>query len=309
MNDLRELTSGREDSEVPPSGFWVHPDEIRRFQSLSWQSMQDLLLETYPGSMLRRREGLHGWDNVRIAIPARSGQPASIAFLKRHRAEGRVAMAGWKEAWAAKHCASMGVPCGEVVAVGLCRHGIPTPDGRAYSSLFLSGLVGEGLNVYDAILSLEENAQQEQRLREILNAAAVTTARMHSAGLFHGDCHFQHFILENRSPDPLQVRLIDLQQLRRIALRKSLYFWLKDMAQLRYSMTRLGIYSQWAEFWYDRYSEHLESQQLILWMNSWRRRLIDVRGDIRLFRAAGLRLGKLRFKEAGEILSHRFRSA
>src|SRR5690606_28711310 len=128
-------------------------------------------------------------------------------FLKRHRRGAGEDNPACAEATAVEQCRHAGVPVMQIAAVGAgnLRRG-------TWQSFFMSEQAGSGVSAFKRIQQLQESAAADDReLRQIVAAVAQTAYKLHSASMFHGDCHWPHFILDTDTAGHITTTLIDLQ--------------------------------------------------------------------------------------------------
>ena len=97
----------------------------------------------------------------------------------------------------------------------------------------------------------------------LLAPTADLAAALHAAVLHHRDLYLCHFMVR---PDPLDVQLIDVARVARMANPLTRRRWVvKDLAQFWFSTTRLSITDDERRRWLDRYCDRTGA----------RRRLVD----------------------------------
>ncbi|WP_437229624.1 lipopolysaccharide kinase InaA family protein [Planctomicrobium sp. SH661] len=284
----------------------VHPDDLPWCREQNWTTAAALLQATFSGELLRRRDDADGWDNVRWSFS--TGTQTATCFVKRHRIVGESLSPSLQEARAVGWCERAGAPCMRIVAVGEIPGGLRDEAGRVFTSFFISAAVGTGVTAYQRLGSMIQSEASPDEIRQLISAIALTAGRFHAADLYHGDCHFPHFLVDESGPE-LAARVIDLQGMRQATGLEAYYLWLKDMGQLRHSLIRLGLYRRYANHWYSAYREAADSPQIHKWLDQGGRRRISLRGDLRLFRRIVASAAKLDFARARMLINDRMRAA
>ncbi|WP_437184934.1 lipopolysaccharide kinase InaA family protein [Planctomicrobium sp. SH668] len=294
--------------KLDSSNLLVHPDYAPLFENNGWTTTDSVIQASFRGTIMRSRDRDDGWENVQWRLDAESTSP--VSFLKRHRFSKPATSPASHEAEAVRWCQLTGAPCMEIIAVGNSESGVANEAGQKFHSFFLSKQVGEGLSVYQSLQNiLNDKADRQQEIQDLLEITAFTAARLHSGHLYHNDCHFQHFYVD-RSERETVARLIDLQGIRRISDPHAGYYqWLKDMGQLRHSLIRLQIYRDYNDFWYDCYEKFLTDSTTLRWLKNQGRKRISLRGDTRLFRRIFLNLVTFKWKRAQMLIHDRVRAA
>jgi len=302
-----------ENSILEPGDLWVHPDYEAAFSSLGWTSTDILLHASLDGTLGRRRDYRlrRGWDNVKLEIPSTSSAtPRSFVFMKRHRTFWHWRDSAIHEAEAALRCQSASVPCMKVVACGIARHPIPDGQGRWYLSLFMSEPIGNGISALAAIRqTLSRGEQGRQELLKLMDAVARTVAGMHSAHVYHGDCHLGNFMLADQDSGAPCVRIIDLQSSLLGPSPLAYRAWLRDMCLVRSWWIRLGVPLDDLNYWYERYNHWATGGHIQQWMVHGGRQIIAVRGDLEILRRGLSRFPRFQFARGCEILRERYRAA
>ncbi|MEZ6055099.1 MAG: lipopolysaccharide kinase InaA family protein [Planctomycetaceae bacterium] len=275
----------------------VRPDLVSLFDRLEWQTFDDLLGASSGDHavLVRERRRPGGWDNIVLTVERVGDEPLRL-HLKRHRPgqglQRRVMQRrGLQEADAIGACQRAGVPTMEVAAVGVLRPGTSSNEHR-FDTLFVSEEIASSETASMAvsrILKADGPSRHEELLR-VIDCVAATAARLHGAGLFHGDCHWPHFFLA----DDGTAKLIDLQGLRQATGVAGRYLWIKDMAQLRESFLKQGVWEELGTAWAECYNRHATACQSVYRVNRWSEILIAIRGKVRTLSVAARRSTRTR---------------
>ncbi len=181
------------------------------------------------------KPGLPPWrERLRLDLDGGDGRTA-VFFLKRYRspppgaqrerirAGARTHGTAWIEWKWARRLAADGVACARPVVFGEAMSG-----GRERcSAVMLESAPGESLERWAA-----EEAERCTRL--FLAAVAAFVRRFHAAGYVHRDLYLCHIFFDASAPEGRQLRLIDLQRMKRPVLFKARWM-VKDLAALNYS--------------------------------------------------------------------------
>jgi len=273
------------------------------FRAVGWRSLEDVFAKLPKHKLLRSRNYPGGWDNLRLTFPSDPFLEAKpiVAFMKRHRPIDDVtAPAGLIEAAAVGLCQRANVPCMRVLAAGAAP---AKSDGTGvpYESVFISEAIGDGDDAFHRACRLLGDCSSHEcdaELRLILKAVVETVARMHAAELFHGDCHLNHFMLDQSDADGAMIaRVIDLQGVRQATGARATYLWLKDMGQLRASLLKLGLYRRYRQWWYQTYAETRKRLDGAQFGGRWARYLVGTRGNMRILKGMLSNATRFRFHQ------------
>lgn len=201
-----------------------------------------------PGLGSRRRTRVTLTDEAgreHVLYLKRYGTPGAVragevwAAVKRWLATGRrcsAAEAEWRNIEAA---AAAGVPTMRPLA----RGSVPCPIGAAASFLLVTAVPGEALARCAGRYLSAGGAEAGEALAAGL---ARLAKRLHDAGWVHRDLYTSHVFLDERAGGA-KLYLIDLARLLRPRLRE-LRWYVKDVAQLKYSMPAAWAAEHWATF-------------------------------------------------------------
>jgi len=254
---------------------FVRPDLLSTFKLLGWQTLEDVL----GAKNLQVSKAYLDRDNCSVHLPATEGKPAKRAYLKRHNSIGPAAT----EAAAVSLCQQAGVPCMRIAAVGARKDDFRR-DG--WHSFFVSEEIGQGESVFQRVKLLRATSTPaaNAEILTVIAAVADTTRKLHAAGIFHSDCHWQHFIIETLPNGQMVASLIDLQNTRSLQGAAAQYAWIKDLAQLRNSMRRLQFTPAEIDFWYDVYFAEGNPLGSPWWPRRTIRMVVDSRANLRQLR-------------------------
>ncbi len=259
----------------------VRRDLLSAFQVLGWQTLEDVLST----ENLQLSMAYSDRDNCSVQLPAAAGKPAKRAYLKRHGA----AEPALAEAAAVDLCQQAGVPCMRVAAIGTRGDDF---RGDGWQAFFMSEEIGQGESAFQRVERLRAapttaaNAAANAEILAIIAAVADTTRKLHTAGIFHSDCHWQHFLLETLPDDQVVATLIDLQNTRSLQGTAAHYAWIKDLAQLSHSMRRLQLTPAEVDYWYEAYFSEGNPLGSLWWPRRTLRMVVDARANLREFRRA-----------------------
>jgi len=290
-----EATSIAE-AEASTTRMLVGRDFALRLRSLGWTSCR-AVMEATNVEVIRETNGR---DNCRVDFrtePSASPTPRS-GYLKRHREHvrtralrGGFVPAGWNEAEAVGLCERSGVATMRLLATGFDRSG--DEPGSLVTSFSLTETISGESGFQTARRWHDEGVFDEpgtvQLRQEMIAAAAELVRRMHFAGLAHQDLFWQHLFFEAQPGGRLTARVIDVQRMiRPQSLAAWIYFWIKDMEQIRFSMQRMRFPDQDVDDWYRCYFSQQE-------LSPWQRLLTG------LIRLRGIRRSlRLAFKQRGQ---------
>jgi hypothetical protein len=230
----------------------VRRDLRTAFQRAEWTDVR-AVLDSPVIHYNRLRSFSGGWDTglARLTLPE-AGREIAV-HVKRFRSGFRAAAAALREAEAAGLLQAAGVPCMDVAAVGRLRG---SAGGGTYSAFFMSEQVGTGESAFARVQRLRQAGSNTEpaELRGLFENIAETTARMHAAGIYHGDCKWKHFLLDRDADGREFVRLIDLERVRRRRGPGGVYDWIKDLSQIERSMRLLGAGDAEQEAWHACYA-------------------------------------------------------
>lgn len=221
-----------------------------------------------------------------LAPPEFSGTNSRQLFLKRHFHDAALESPdlgdGRKEFEAILRCEAAGIPVVKVIAYGALRNHESIPTG----SFLITEEAGGGIaadkltHCWRADPELR-GATQELR-HSLIRSVAATASLLYNSGLYHQDLYWSHFFPEYKEEQlDVVATLIDLQ---RIVAPKSttskLLYLLKDLAQLRISMERVGLSNAEIQLFYDEYfqsatplfNRFINSQiPFLAWLRCWKR--------------------------------------
>lgn len=293
---------------------WIHPNYAPLFERLGWNTFHALLAGTCSkwATSVRERHRPGGWDNLILEIPVDNSsvgdesEPAACQgtirlHVKRHRPDRSSRPRGLEEANAIGACQAAAVSTMEIAALGLQQldrreqnsSGGSPFDVHQFDSIFVSVEIANAEPASTLIDRWVESCGGQavgsknmgDECVHVIDRVAATAARMHGAGLFHGDCHWPHFFLADEAEEAEHgkwaAQLIDLQGLQRATGLRGHYLWIKDMAQLRESCLKHGVWNALRETWTQCYNRHAEECGSPYRLNRWTVPLIAMRGTVR----------------------------
>ena len=268
-DDYKALDSGR---------LLVRPDVVPVFEAVGWTRLCDIL----EASDLQRNALHPDRDNCRFQLPSHGSAPCGGLFLKRHAHHQPGNTPAWDEANATERCRRAGVSVMRIAAVGAPLAQDAGSRSR-WDSVFVSDQIGDGQSAYHCIKSLKADpvAPADNRIDQVLDAAARTTWQLHAAGMFHGDCHWTHLILDRVDTGELGTTLIDLQNTRQSEGVRAKYMWIKDLAQMNNSMKGLRLTPEEADYFFSCYFGHGMPLPHVRLSQNAIRKLAEVRGEVR----------------------------
>ncbi len=232
----------------------VHREMMLRLRSRGWTSCRAVMAAD-DVEVLRETNGR---DNCRVDL----GDGLPQGYLKRHTEtprtrflRGEFRPAGWNEAEAVGLCERSGVPTMRILATG---YEWPSSAGERVISFSLTEAVrGEcgfqTATAWQANGTFHDPETVDMR-RAMIAAAADLVRRMHFAGLAHQDLFWTHLFFESLPDGRVTARVIDVQRMVRPESRAAwVYFWIKDLEQIRFSMQRMGFTAADVEYWYECY--------------------------------------------------------
>lgn len=225
---------------------FVRHDLTLMFESLGWRTLEDILRSDRLVLQAQHPDR----DNCSLVVRGTDGTPDRRFYVKRHKCGTRAHNPAFQEAAAASYCRQVGVPAMKVAAVGVSQD-----RGDGWQSFFMSEEAGTGQSASKRVKQIlaSDSGNQHEEMVAVMRAVAQTASRLHSEGLFHGDCHWSHFILDADSEGNLFATLIDLQGAQRRQGMGAYYAWFKDLAQLRGSMRSLKLTDKQVDDWYEMY--------------------------------------------------------
>ncbi len=235
----------------------VRPDLLPVFERAGWTRVA-AVLDSPVVHYNRLRPFSGGWDTGTARLPLQETEHEIAVHVKRFRSGFRAAAAAVREAEAVGLLLGAGVPCMDVAAVGRLRGGA---GGRKYSAFFMSEQVGTGESAFARVQRLRQAPPNTvaSELRALFENIAETTARMHAAGIYHGDCKWKHYLLDRDAGGGAGAgrtftRLIDLERVRRRRGLGAVYDWIKDLSQIERSMRLLGASDAEQQAWHTCYA-------------------------------------------------------
>ena len=229
---------------------FVRRDMAVEFNRRGWRNAEAILLSPQ-FQYARYRRYFGGWDTGTGRLQTAGCDPDLHCHIKRFRRGFRGRSIAFREADKVGLFQSAGIPCLDLIAVGRMRVGTAA---HPFRSCLITERVGTGESLAERIVALPKHTPAGARQRlDLLAAAARLIARMHTAGIFHGDCKLLHVIFDSGQSGETSLRFIDLERARRLRGPAAAYAWIKDLDQLDRSLRVIDAAPEEIANWYDAY--------------------------------------------------------
>jgi hypothetical protein len=194
------------------------------------------------GSRRRTRLEIDAGGRNRTLFLKRYGPESTGAFWRRRLKTGQRESLGRSEYLNVRAVREAAVPTMRELACGQVRRG----GGWGRSYVLVTAVPGEALERCgeDLLEAMDVTARQR-----FTGALAALAAGLHGAGLVHRDLYASHVFCEapETADRPPRLYLIDLARVFRPRFRRFRWF-VKDLAQLRYSMPERWVAEHWEAF-------------------------------------------------------------
>lgn len=190
----------------------------------------------FESSQLRVWRDIPERQNCMLDI-IRPGQPSRRLHVKRFRPSRRDLAR--EEADGIALLRAAGIKTTPLVATGCL------PDGRGF--IITDDLAG--------FAPLDRLVSQGFPFEQALEPTVLLVSRLHEAQLRHRDLYLCHFLARVEDDELRELALIDAARVTRLPRFFANRWIVKDLAQFRFSTTRLPIADEQRDRWFDRYAK------------------------------------------------------